>query len=74
MSFAVEKVRAVDGQQIPVRTTVQKSGSRSAAQTALNAVRMRGLGLFLKGDDKGIRAGIVMVGHVDGERQVRSHE
>ncbi|MGH7886483.1 MAG: hypothetical protein ACREPG_01360, partial [Candidatus Binatia bacterium] len=68
--FQVDSVRVVDGQEIRLRNTEQGAGKRSAARTSINAASVPILGLWLKGNEKGIRAGIVVVGYVDGERQV----
>jgi hypothetical protein len=69
--FQVDSVRAVDGQDIRLRNSEQGAGRRTAAGTAVTAAHLPILGLWLKGNEKGIRAGIVMVGYVDGERPVR---
>jgi len=70
--FQVDSVRAVDGQEIRLRNSEQGAGRRNATNTAITAVQLPILGLWLKGNEKGIRAGIVTVGYVDGERQVRT--
>jgi len=70
--FQVDSVRAVDNQEIRLRNSEQGAGQRSAASTAITAAQLPILGLWLKGNEKGIRAGIVVVGYVDGERQVRT--
>lgn len=71
LRFQVDSVRAADGQEIRLRNMEQRAGQRAAAATAI-AVAQTGLfGLWLKGSEKGIRAGMVTVGYVDGERQVK---
>lgn len=72
LRFQVDSVRAVDGQEIRLRNSEQGTGKRTATQTAVAAAMSPVLGLWLKGKENGIRAGIVMVGYVDGERQVRT--
>lgn len=70
--FQMDSVRAVDNQDIRLRNGEQGAGKRSAARTAISAASLPILGLWLKGNEKGIRAGIVVVGYVDGDRQVRT--
>jgi hypothetical protein len=71
LRFQVDSVLAADGQQVRLRGAEQGAGRRVAAETAI-AVAQSGLfGLWLKGNEKGIRAGVVVVGYVDGDRQVR---
>jgi Ankyrin repeats (3 copies) len=71
LRFQVDGVRAADSQEIRLRNSDQAAGRRSASRTAIAAANLPILGLWLKGNEKGIRAGIVVVGYVDGERQVR---
>jgi hypothetical protein len=70
--FQVDSVRDVDNQEIRLRNIEQGAGKRSAARTSINVASAPILGLWLKGNEKGIRAGIVVIGYVDGERQVRT--
>jgi len=69
--FQADSVRAADGQDVRLRTAELGAGRRTAATTAANAAMMRLWGLWLKGNEKGIRAGMVVVGYVDGEREIR---
>lgn len=70
--FQADVVRAVDGQEIRLRSSEQGSGRRTVTKTAVVAGHFPALGLLLKGNEKGIRAGIVMVAYLDGDRQVRT--
>ena len=69
--FQVDSVRGVDGQEIRLRSSDQGAGRRNTSNTAVTAAQLPILGLWLKGNEKGIRAGIVVVGYVDGERHLR---
>jgi ankyrin repeat protein len=67
--FQVESVQAVDGNRVQLRNSEQGAGRR---QGPAGVVQAPLIGLWLKGEEKGIRAGMVVVGYVEGVHQVRA--
>jgi hypothetical protein len=66
--FQADTVDAVDGQRIKLRNSEQGAGKPQRPSVSLQVPLA---GLWLKGDEKGIRAGMVVVGYVDGAQQIR---
>ncbi len=71
LDFTIENVRAVDGQNIRLRTTRQARGSDSYVAAGVVTILTGPFGVFVKGKDVEFGAGTEFTIFIDGDRSIK---